>query len=249
MYRDPEHHPRVRAAELAHINSDAGEQQPTARPRWSDLLRRRQTWAFVVGKAMTDPVWLFYLFWLPKFLDANWGVRLAGLAAPLIAIYLVADVGSVGGGWVSSVFMKRGWSVNRSRKTAMGIAALLIVPTMLAPFASSLWVAVAIVSVAAAAHQWWSANLFTTVSDMFPRQAVASVIGIGGLAGAMASMAFQRTTGRLLDATGGDYRPIFFVCGVAYLLALLLVHLLVPRLQPARFVADGKDARGGSPRP
>jgi MFS transporter, ACS family, hexuronate transporter len=231
MYREPAAHPRVSSAELAYIRSDPSDTAGSI--PWASLLGHRQTWAFIVGKAMTDPVWFFYLFWLPKFLDANWGVKLAGLAAPLITIYVVADVGSVGGGWFSSALMSRGWTANRARKTALLVAALLIVPTALAPIAGSLWVAVALVSVAAAAHQWWSCNLFTSVSDMFPRRAVASVIGIGGFAGAMASMVFQRATGRLLDATGGNYVPIFAVCGLTYLAALGIVHLLVPRLQPA----------------
>ncbi|HEU4556639.1 MAG TPA: hypothetical protein VFS20_02275, partial [Longimicrobium sp.] len=174
----------------------------------------------------------------PKFLDASYGVKLAGVALPLMAIYLVADVGSVGGGWVSSALIKRGWSVNRGRKTAMLIAALLIVPTMFAPHATSLWVAVAIVSVAAAAHQWWSANLFTTASDMFPRRAVASVVGIGGFAGAMGGVLFQRATGRILEATNNNYSAIFMVCGLAYVTALLIIHLIVPRLQPARIDAE-----------
>ena len=139
-YRDPSEHPKVSPSELAHIRSDPIE-ATTAVP-WASLLRHRQTWAFVVGKSLTDPVWLFYLFWLPKFLDANWGVKLAGLAAPLVAIYVLADVGSVGGGWFSSRLISRGWTVNRSRKTAMAIAAVLILPTLFAPFTSSLWVAV-----------------------------------------------------------------------------------------------------------
>jgi MFS transporter, ACS family, hexuronate transporter len=230
LYRDPEEHPRVSPAELAYIRSDPAEARGSI--PWRRLLGRRQTWAFVVGKSMTDPVWLFYLFWLPKFLDANWQVQLAGLAAPLIAIYLVADVGSVAGGWLSGALIARGWSVNRGRKTAMLVAALLIVPTMFAPAARSMWIAVAIVSVAAAAHQWWSANLFTTVSDMFPRRAVASVTGIGGFGGAISAMLFQRATGYILDASGGSYTIIFAMCGLAYVSALLLVHLLVPRLEP-----------------
>ena len=242
VYREPERHPHLAAAELAYIRSDPPEQ--TGSIPWARLLRHRQTWAFVVGKCMTDPVWLFYLFWLPKFLDARWGVKLGALAAPLIAIYLVADVGSVGGGWLSSRLIARGWSVNRGRKAAMLIAALLIVPTMFAPSAGSLWVAVALVSVAAAAHQAWSANLFTLVSDLFPRRAVGSVVGIGGFCGAMVAMASQRATGRLLDASHGDYRAIFVVCGLAYVAAWLLVHLLVPRLEPARVDAD--DARASS---
>jgi ACS family hexuronate transporter-like MFS transporter len=231
VYRAPEDHPRVSAAERAHIRSDPEE--PAGAIPWLRLLRHRQTWAFVAGKCMTDPVWLFYLFWLPKFLDAGWGVRLTGLAAPLIVIYLVADVGSVGGGWLSSALISRGWSVNRGRKAAMLVAALLIVPTALAPHTGSMWVAVALVSVAAAAHQAWSANLFTLVSDLFPRGAVGSVVGIGGFFGAMVAMLSQLATGALLDATGSEYTPIFAVCGLAYVAAWLVIHALVPRMEPA----------------
>lgn len=236
LYRSPEQHPRVSRGELAYIRSDPVE-ATTAVP-WLSLLKHRQTWAFFIGKFLTDPIWWFYLYWLPKFLDANFGVKLAGLAAPLVAIYLVADVGSVGGGWVSSHLIKRGWTVNAARKTTMLIAALLIVPTMFAPHAKSLWVAVAIVSVAAASHQWWSANIFTTASDMFPRRAVASVVGIGGFAGAMGGVLFQRATGRILEATNNNYSIIFMVCGLAYVTALLIMHLMVPRLEPAKL--DGE---------
>lgn len=232
MYRDPEEHPRVSPAELAYIRSDPAE--PTGRMPWLRLLGYRQTWAFIVGKSLTDPVWLFYLFWLPKFLDTNYGVTLSGLAGPLVVIYLLADVGSVGGGWLSSALISRGWSVNRGRKTAMLVAALLIVPTTLAPTAEGMWTAVSIVAVAAAAHQWWSANLFTLVSDMFPRRAVATVVGIGGFSGAIAAMGFQRATGYILDMTGSNYGLIFVMCGVAYVGAWVLVHLLVPRMRPAR---------------
>jgi ACS family hexuronate transporter-like MFS transporter len=230
MYRQPSEHPLLSDAELAWIRSDPVE--PAGHVPWRSLLARRQTWAFIVGKAMTDPVWLFYLFWLPKFLDATFGVRLAGLAAPLVVIYVAADIGSVTGGWVSGALIKRGWSVNRGRKTALLIAALCIVPTTLAPSARSLWVAVGVVAVAASAHQWWSANLFTTVSDMFPRHAVASVVGLGGFAGMVSAFAFQRFTGALLEATGGSYSAVFAVLGVAYVGALALLHLLAPRLEP-----------------
>ena len=231
LYRGPEEHPRISSAELAHIRSDEAEPQH-AKIVWFKLLGQRQAWAFLLGKFMTDPIWWFYLYWLPKFLDANWGIKLAGVAAPLITIYLVADFGSVGGGWVSSALIKRGYTVNAGRKIAMLIAALLIVPTMFAPHAQNMWVAVAIVSVAAASHQWWSANLFTTASDMFPRAAVASVVGIGGFAGAMGGLLFQRATGRILEATNNNYSIIFMICGLAYVSALLIIHLLAPKLKP-----------------
>jgi ACS family hexuronate transporter-like MFS transporter len=232
VYRTPEEHPKVSTEELEYIRSD--REPPLERMPWLELMRYRQTWAFLLGKALTDPVWLFYLFWLPKFLDANYGVKLAGLAAPLVAIYVFADVGSIAGGWFSGMLIRRGFTVNRARKTAMLVAALLIVPTLLAPKAPTMWMAVALVSVAAAAHQWWSANLFTTVSDMFPRSAVGSVVGIGGFGGAMAGFLFQRSTGRILEATGGKYGIVFLICGVAYVGAWVLIQLLVPKMEPVR---------------
>ena len=229
LYREPDEQPRVSRAELDYIRSNSSGSSNSV--PWRRLFTHRATWAFIVGKAMTDPVWLFYLFWLPKFLDAEWGVRLAGLAAPLIVIYLLADIGSIAGGWMSSALITRGWSVNGGRKAALLAGALMVVPTVFAPGAPSMWIAVGIISLAAAAHQWWSCNLFTMVSDVFPKSAVASVIGIGGFAGAMSAMLMQRMTGRLLDASADNYGLIFGLCGFAYLAALLLIHVLVPRIQ------------------
>jgi ACS family hexuronate transporter-like MFS transporter len=231
IYRDPDRQPRVSREELAYIRSDPPD--PQEKVPWLGLLRYRQTWAYIVGKSLTDPVWFFYLFWLPKFLDADFGVKLSGLAAPLVVIYVVADVGSVGGGWLSTFLIGRGWSVNRGRKTAMLAAALLIVPAALAPAAGSMWLAVVLVSVAAASHQWWSANMFTLASDLFPRKAVASVVGLGGCCAMVATVGFQRLTGVILDATGSNYTVIFIYCGTAYLLAVTAIHLLAPRLTPA----------------
>lgn len=205
-----------------------------ARVPWLKLFSYRQTWAFMVGKFMADPVWWFYLYWLPKFLDAKYGVKLAQVAAPIIVVYLIADVGSVGGGWSSSALIKRGWSVNRARKATMLAMALLIVPTTLVSRAPSMWAAVLIVGVAAAAHQAWSANVYTLASDMFPKSAVGSVVGIGAFAGAMGGVLFQRITGRVLQANGSDYGPIFVVCGLAYVTAWAIIHVLSPRLEPAR---------------
>ncbi|MDP9203916.1 MAG: MFS transporter [Gemmatimonadota bacterium] len=205
-----------------------------ARVPWISLFGHRQTWAFIVGKLMADPVWWFYLYWLPKFLDAKYGVKLAQVAAPIIVVYLIADVGSVGGGWISSALIKRGWSVNRARKTTMLAMALLILPTALVSRAPGMWAAVLIVGVAAAAHQAWSANVYTLASDMFPTSAVGSVVGIGAFAGAMGGVVFQRVTGRVLQANGSDYAPIFVVCGLAYVTAWAIIHLLAPRLEPAR---------------
>ena len=231
IYKDPDRQPRLSPEELAYIRSDPIES--TAPMPWGGLWLRRQTLAFLVGKVMTDPVWFFYLFWLPKFLDTKFGVKLIGLPLPLIVIYSAASVGSIAGGWASGSLIKRGWSVNRSRKLAMLVAALAIVPTILAPTARSLWVAIAIVSVAATAHQWWSTNLQTLPSDMFPTQAVASVMGIGLFASMFASFVFQRLTGGILEATHGSYVPVFAVLGFLYVAALGIIHLLVPRLEPA----------------
>jgi ACS family hexuronate transporter-like MFS transporter len=200
---------------------------------WASLLGMRQTWAFAVGKLLADPVWWFYLYWLPKFLDAKYGIKLTGIAVGLVAVYVTADVGSIGGGWLSSTLIARGWTVNRARKTAMLAMALLILPTTLAGLAQSAWQAIALVAVAAAAHQAWSANVYTLASDMFPRSAVGSVVGIGAFTGAMGGVLFQRVVGRLLDANGGNYTPIFVYCGTAYLVAWAIIHGLAPRLAPA----------------
>jgi len=231
IYRPPQLHPRVSKGELALIQGERPE--PSVHVRWLELLRHKQTWAFALGKGITDPVWWFYLFWLPKFLDARYGIKLSSVMMPLVVIYLLADFGSIFGGWLSGAFIKRGWSVNAGRKTTMLIAALLIVPTMLAPVVSSLWTAVVIVGVAAAAHQWWSANVFTLASDLFPRRAVGSVVGIGGFFGAVTGFAFQRLTGWILQNNGNHYTPVFLMCGFAYVTALLVIHVLSPRLKPA----------------
>ena len=212
--------------------SDTRVVQP--RVPWASLFGYRQTWAFIVGKLMADPVWWFYLYWLPKFLDAKYGVKLAQVAAPIIVVYLIADAGSVGGGWVSSALIKRGWSVNRARKATMLAMALLIMPTAFVSRAPGMWAAVLIVGIAAAAHQAWSANVYTLASDMFPTYAVGSVVGIGAFAGAMGGVVFQRVTGRVLQANGSDYAPIFVVCGLAYVTAWAIIHVLAPRLEPAR---------------
>jgi MFS transporter, ACS family, hexuronate transporter len=232
IYRAPEQQPALSATELAYIRSDPAE--TATRVSWGQLLRHRQTWAFVAAKFMTDPVWWFFLFWLPKFLHTEYGLTLLGIGAPLIAIFVAADVGSIAGGWLAGSLIRRGWSVNRARKSAMTVCALAVVPIMFAAKADNLWLAVALIGLATAGHQGWSANVFTLVSDMFPRHAVASVVGIGGFAGAVGGMLISNFIGFLLYTTG-SYAPVFLLAGSAYLLALALVHLLVPRLQPAEF--------------
>src|SRR4029453_6683709 len=231
IYRAPESHPRVSASELAYIRSDPPD--PVTRVPWKALLPLRQTWAFMLGKFLTDPVWWLYLFWVPDFLNRNHAIDLRLVGPPLVVIYLVADVGSIGGGWLSSRLIKRGWSVNAGRKTAMLVCALAVLPMMFASGARDLWVAVGLISIAAAAHQGWSANLFTLVSDTFPRQAVGSVVGLGGMAGAFGGMLIAKLTGYLLQVTG-SYVPVFLIASFAYLTALAVIHILVPRLEPAK---------------
>jgi ACS family hexuronate transporter-like MFS transporter len=239
-YRAPEDQPGLSPEELAYIRSDPPE--PTVRVPWSQILRHRQAWAFVAAKFITDPIWWFFLFWLPKFLHAEYGLTLMGLGLPLIVIFLLADVGSIAGGWLAGRFIKRGWSVNRARKGTMLICALAVVPIVFAAQADNLWLAVALIGMATAGHQGWSANVFTLTSDMFPRHAVASVVGIGGFAGAVGGMMIATFTGFLLETTG-SYVPVFLMAGSAYLIALVVVHALAPRLQPARLdnpsTADG----------
>jgi MFS transporter, ACS family, hexuronate transporter len=208
------------------------EAESASKISWAHLLAYRQTWAFLLGKFITDPVWWFLIFWLPKFLNSEHGLTLTDIGPPLVAIYLMADCGSIAGGWMASAFIKRGWSANRARKSAMLICACSVVPVVFAAKARNLWVAVALIGLAAAAHQGWSANLYTLVSDTFPRRAVASVVGIGGFGGAMAGMLVATFTGFLLQFTG-SYMPLFVMASSAYLLALLVIHLLVPKLEPA----------------
>jgi ACS family hexuronate transporter-like MFS transporter len=230
LYGAPETHPRVSPAELAYIRSEKDE--PPARVSYRELFRHRQMWAFAMAKFMTDPVWWLYLYWVPDFLNRNHGLDLQHIGPPLVAIYIVADVGSIGGGWLSSTLLKRGWQVNAARKTAMLVCALAVVPIVLASETTSLWPAVAIVALAAAAHQGWSANVFTMASDMFPKWAVGTVVGVGGMAGAVGGMFIAKITGWVLQTTG-SYLTVFLIAGSAYLLALLVVHLLVPRMEPA----------------
>jgi ACS family hexuronate transporter-like MFS transporter len=231
LYRDPAHHPRLKPAELAYIRSDPPD--PPVRIPWRTLLPHRQTWAFAIGKFMTDPIWWLYLFWIPDFLHRNHGLDLKRIGLPLVIIYLVADVGSIGGGWISGWLMKKGWTANRARKTAMFLCAACVVPVAFAANVKDLWLAVGLISLAAAAHQGWSANLFTLTSDMFPRKAVGSVVGIGGTAGAVGGMFIAMLVGAVLQATQ-SYIPVFIMAGCTYLVALLIIHLLAPRLEPAK---------------
>lgn len=230
-YRTPSTHPRVTAGELAHIQS--GVEATEAPVPWRTVVAHRQTLAFAAGKFMTDPVWWVYLFWIPDFLNRNHGLDLSTLGPPLVTIFLAADAGSIAGGWLSSFLIARGWSVNGARKTTMLICALAVTPIIFAARTTDLWTAVGLISLAAAAHQGWSSNLYTLTSDMFPRQAIGSVVGIGGMAGAIAGIFVSAVVAQILELTG-SYVSIFAIGSVAYLLALAVIHALVPRLAPAR---------------
>jgi ACS family hexuronate transporter-like MFS transporter len=228
LYRPPQDHPKVNAAELALIESDPVD--PLTPVRWWRLLGLRETWAYGLARFLIDPIWWFYLFWLPDFLDRTYHLNLSNFGPPLIAIYLISDVGSVLGGFSSSTMLKRGISVNVARKLTLLICALLVLPVLWVAGARELWLAVLLIGLAAAAHQAFSANLYTLPSDMLPRSAVASVIGIGGMMGAVGGMLFTKFVGQILQATG-SYRILFIIAGSVYLMALLVIHILSPRLE------------------
>jgi len=234
LYRDPEKHPRVSPAELAYIRSDPAD--PVVKIPWLSLLRYRQTWAFVVGMFLSGPIWWFYLYWIPDFLHKRYELDLLRMGPPLVAIYLMTDVGSIGGGWLSSWLLKRGWSVNAARKTAMLVCALCVVPVFAASRVSHLWVATLLVGLAASAHQGFSANLYTLVSDTAPRQVVSSIVGIGGMAAAVGGMFIAKLAGYVLEWTG-EYRLLFLIAASAYLVNLAVIHLLNPHLKPMDFAA------------
>jgi len=231
VYRTPRQHPRLRAGELAHIESDPPD--PVVSIPWMRLLTVRETWAYALGKFLIDPVWWMWLFWLPDFLVKRHHLDLKTFGPPLVAVYLLSDVGSIAGGWMSSRLLHAGYSLNAARKYAMLACAVLVLPVFGVAYVNSLWGAVAIVGLAAAAHQGFSCNLFTLPSDVFPRRAVGSLIGIGGTAGAIGGMLLAKYAVWVLDRLG-TFKPLFVFAGCAYLLALLVVHLLSPRLAPAR---------------
>ncbi len=236
IYRDrPADHKKVGQAELDHINQDPADPQAKPAWLWLKLLKRRETWAYALGKFFIDPIWWFYLFWLPGYLGKQYNLDLVHWTTPVAVfalggIYLISDVGSIAGGWLSGHFLKRGKSVNQARKLTMLICALFVLPVVFATSVQNLWVSVLIIGVAAAAHQAFSANLYTLPSDMFPRFAVGSVIGIGGTIGAIGGMFFSKYAGVVLGH-GENYAPLFAVAGAAYFLALIAIHLLSPKLE------------------
>ena len=235
-YRKPTDHPTLTGAELRHIYQEAAEQMGPSTP-WIKLLGLRQTWAFTLGKFLTDPVWWFYLFWLPSFFSARFHLDLSHLGLPLVIVYNASAVGSIGGGWLPSPFRRvLGLSPANARLAAMLFCACCVVPVFLINYVSSEWAAIGLLSLAAAAHQGWSANLFTTTSDMFPRTAVGSVTGIGGMAGSVGGVLLATYTGRILEWTH-SYATLFIIAASAYLVALAVIVLLAPGLRRVESLA------------
>src|ERR1022692_1503396 len=205
-------------------------EEELARPPLGSLLTSRPAWAFILGKFLTDPAWVFYLFWLPGFLNRVYGLDLAHLGLPIIVVYQASAVGSIGGGWISTALLKRGWTPNRAREAAMLICAVAVTPVIFVDTArANMWLVVALVGVATAAHQGWSANLYTLASDLFPRGAVGSVVGLGGLGGAVGGMLVAPLVGYWLDWSHGAYGPLFVIAGSVYLVAFAVIHWLVGR--------------------
>ena len=230
LYRKPREHPRCTESEREYIESDA--EISHGKIQWAQLLPHRQTWAFAAGKFMIDPIWWFYLFWIPDYLQREHGLHLTQIGLPILVIYVISDAGSVAGGWLSSNLIRRGFSVNAARKSAMFVCALSVLPIAIVYRISGLWPATLVIGLAAAGHQGFSANLFTLASDLFPSRAVGSVVGIGGMAGAIGGMLIAEIVGHVLQWTGSYVVP-FFIAASAYLIALMFIQILSPALAPA----------------
>jgi MFS transporter, ACS family, hexuronate transporter len=240
LFRRPDDHPKVTQEELAYIRQD-GEDTAGEPLKWRDAIRQRQAWYFICGKFFTDPVWYLFLFWLPDFFAKTQGMELfptgdsgilATIGPALIGVYLLADIGSIAGGWLSSHFIKRGWTVNRARKTTLLIAALCAIPMVGVVGAPNPLVAVLVIGLGTAAHQAFSSNIFTMITDLYPRRAVATIAGMGGAAGAVGGILIAQATGWILELTG-SYWPILIYAGLGYLIAFIVIQLLVPRMEPA----------------
>lgn len=243
-YQSPDQTKNLDPAEYAHIHSDAQgaalADDDTRKYSWFQLFGIRQTWAFFFGKMLTDPIWWFFLFWLPSYFAERFALDLKKPSLELVVLYTATTVGSIGGGYITGFLIKRGWAVFRARKTAMLGFAFAVVPIVTAQFCTNIWQAVALISLAAAAHQAWSANIFTTASDMFPKKAVSSVVGIGGMAGSLGGIFFPELVGRLLDFYKGEgnivagYNIIFTICGSAYIVAWVVMHFFAPRMEQVK---------------
>ncbi|GAA4780721.1 MFS transporter [Stakelama sediminis] len=235
FYRRPREKASVTPEEVAWIESDStlteDEEDRQPRPSWGSMFRHRQAWAYITGRFMIDPFWWTFLFWLPDFFSRRFDLKLSEFGPPLVAVYLLADIGSIGGGWISSRLLGRGFKTGRARKIAMFCSALCTVPIAFATQAPNMWIAVLFIGLACAGHQGFSANLYALPGDLFPRRMVGSVVGIGGLSGAIGGFIMAKSAGAILE-TVGSFQPIFIAAACAYLLALLVVHIIVPRYAP-----------------
>jgi ACS family hexuronate transporter-like MFS transporter len=221
----------VTRAELDHIHSDPEE--PETPVRWAQLLAHRETWALLIARFLTDPVWWFYLYWAPKFLFTRHGLTLDRIAVPLVVIYLFADFGSIFGGWLSSFLLRRGYSVNAARKLAILACALMVAPVAFASYVDSMWLSVILIGFAAAGHQGWAANMFAMISDIYPKNAVSSATGLAGFGGSAGGMLASTAVGLILQYTG-SYLPALVWAGCSYLVILAIIHVMIPRIGPAR---------------
>lgn len=228
----PEEHPGINAAELDLIKADTEENLEKPTSIWK-IIRTRKVWAIAIGKFLTDPIWWFFLYWLPKFLNATYGLKLDKIGLPLIVAYLIADVGSIGGGWLSSYFLQMGWSINAARKTTLLICAIMVIPIYWASGIDDLWPAVILIGLGMAAHTGWSANMYTLATDFFPKKDMGTVVGFIGMAGAVGGMLMASATGHLLEATG-SYKILFVIAASIYGIALLIIHLLVPNIDAVK---------------
>ena len=250
LYEIPAKQKRLSKPELDYINSDNDEQDKADKLNddkkitWSKLLTFKQTWAFSIGKFLTDPIWWFYLFWLPDFLESQYGLKGTAIALPVALVYTMSSFGSIFGGYLPKYLIERNWQVFKARKTSMLIYAIAVIPIVFAQILGgiNMWLAVIIIGLAASAHQAWSCNIFTTVSDMFPKKTVGSVTGIGGMFGSVGSVFLSLFVQknmfvhfRAIHQIETAYYIMFFVCGGAYLLAWLIMHFLVPKMKPIQF--------------
>ena len=232
LMKCPEEHPGINAAELDLIKADTEENLEKPTSIWK-IIRTRKVWAIAIGKFLTDPIWWFFLYWLPKFLNTTYGLKLDKIGLPLIVAYLIADVGSIGGGWLSSHFLKMGWSINAARKTTLLICAILVVPIYWASGIDDLWPAVILIGLGMAAHTGCSANMYTLATDFFPKKDMGTVVGFIGMAGAVGGMLMASATGHLLEATG-SYKILFVIAASMYGIALIIIHLLVPNIDAVK---------------
>jgi ACS family hexuronate transporter-like MFS transporter len=243
FYEIPVKQKKLKPAELAYINSDEDaltEDNDTSTVTWKKLLGLKQTWAFIAGKFFTDPIWYFFLFWLPSYFATYFHLDLKKPSLPLVIVYTGTMIGSIGGGYLSSWLIKKGWPVYKARKAALMVAAICVIPVMATRYTTNMWFVIALISLSVAANQAWSANIFTIVSDMFPKKAVSSVVGLGGMAGAIGGVLFPMFIGFILDFYKGTgnivagYNIIFIVCGCSFLVAWLVIHLLAPKMEKVK---------------